>query len=101
MNTLTPSRQSTKNFALARALNSVAGAANAAAQDHTETHHAWGARGVTPSQAARLLEATADQMEAVHAENTQFRVRRLQLEALALAGILASIVVTCAALVLG
>jgi hypothetical protein len=37
----------------------------------------------------------------MHSQNTQYRVLRLQLEALALATILGSIVVTCASLVLG
>jgi len=100
MNTLTPYRQ-TKNVSFARTLNSVAAAQDTASQERTETHHAYGTRGLTRAQAAHLLEDAADCLEAQHAENTQYRVRRLQLEALALATILASIVVTCASLVLG
>jgi hypothetical protein len=60
----------------------------------------WSKRGLTEKEALRLLVESETSLALPATEDTEVRVRRLQLEALALSAVLSSIVVACASLVL-
>jgi hypothetical protein len=87
-------------FPQIRSSSHAAAAQNSRTLHRGDVHHAWESRRLNQAQVLHLLDDTVQQIEEFHASTIQSRVRRMQLEAIALATVLVSIVVTCASLVL-